>query len=102
MRERLDRGLRLLSCVSLITLFGCVAVQAQESQAGAGEKVKPPYNIIFVIVDQRAYKLPAASDYDLPGFDAIARHGVSFNNHYISTAMCSPSRASFYTGQPPR
>lgn len=103
MRKRLDRLTRSLSCASLIAFFGCAAVQAQESQpAGAGERAKPPYNIIFVIVDQTAHKIPAASDYDRPGLEAIARHGVSFNNHYISSAMCTPSRASFYTGQPPQ
>jgi arylsulfatase A-like enzyme len=30
------------------------------------------------------------------------RHGVTFRNHYIAAAMCSPSRASFLTGQPPQ
>jgi arylsulfatase len=57
---------------------------------------------VFVIVDQRTYRLLAGPGYALPGIDAIARHGVTFQNHYISSAMCSPSRASFLTGQPPQ
>jgi arylsulfatase len=44
----------------------------------------------------------AGSDYSLPALDTIARHGVTFRNHYIAAAMCSPSRASFLTGQPPQ
>jgi hypothetical protein len=63
---------------------------------------KPPYNIVFLIVDQRTYRLLAGTDYSLPALDSIARHGVTFQNHYISSAMCTPSRASFLTGQPPQ
>jgi arylsulfatase len=63
---------------------------------------KPPYNIIFIIVDQRTYGLFAGPDYFLPAFDAIARHGVTFRNHYIASAMCSASRASFLTGLTPQ
>ena len=63
---------------------------------------KPPYNIVFIIVDQRTYRLLAGPDYSLPGIDAIARHGVRFENHYIASAMCTPSRATFLTGRPPQ
>ena len=34
--------------------------------------------------------------------DAIASHGVRFQNHYVATAMCSPSLATFLTGQLPQ
>lgn len=61
-----------------------------------------PYNIIFVIVDQRAYDLRTNGDYTLPALDAIASHGVTFRNHYIASAMCTASRAAFLTGQPPQ
>ena len=53
-RKFLDYGLRLLTAVSLMMIFGCAASQAQEGQpvrTDAGDK--PPYNIIFLIVDQR-------------------------------------------------
>jgi arylsulfatase len=103
-------GLRLLAVVSLLIIFAHTIPQAQaytprETQEGqpvltaAG---KPAYNIIFVISDQRAYRLFAGKDYSLPALDAIARHGVTFRNHYIASAMCSPSRAAFLSGQPPQ
>jgi len=105
----LDAGLRL-AVASLLMIFGYTIPQAQaytprETQEGqpvltaAG---KPAYNIIFVISDQRTYRLFAGNDYSLPAIDAIARHGVTFRNHYIASAMCSPSRAAFLTGQPPQ
>jgi arylsulfatase A-like enzyme len=55
-----------------------------------------------VISDQKTYRLFAGDDYSLPGIDTIARHGVTFRDHYIASAMCSPSQAAFLTGQPPQ
>ena len=102
-RKLYDYGSRLLASVGLIVTFGCADLKAQEGRPVRTEAGgKPPYNVVFLIVDQRTYRLSAGPDYSLPGSDAIARHGVTFQNHYISSAMCSPSRASFLTGQPPQ
>jgi len=98
----LDHSLRSLAVASLMTIFGNTFAQVQQGQPVGTEAVKPPYNIIFVISDQRTYRLFAGDDYSLPGIDAIARHGVTFRNHYIASAMCSPSRAAFLSGQPPQ
>jgi len=94
---------RLLLAFALTPLAAAIAYAQQTTGAsGSGASDKPPYNIVFLIVDQRTYRLLAGADYSLPALDAIARHGVTFRNHYISSAMCSPSRASFLTGQPPQ
>ena len=103
-QKLLDHGLRLLAGVSLIPMitFGSAMTQAQERQPLGTDAAKPPYNIIFVISDQRADRLFAGADYSLGAFDTIARHGVSFRIDYIASAMCTPSRAAFLTGQPPQ
>ena len=102
-RKLYDYGSRLLASIGLIVIFGCADLKAQEGRPVSTEAGgKPPYNVVFLIVDQRTYRLSAGPDYALPGSDAIARHGVTFQNHYISSAMCTPSRASFLTGQPPQ
>lgn len=62
---------------------------------------KPPYNLVFIILDQRVDRLLAAAGYSLPAMEALARRGVTFQKHYISSAMCTASRASFLTGQTP-
>ena len=99
----LEHGLRLLWVATLMMGFGCPGLHAEEGQpARVGGVNAPPYNIVFVIVDQQAYRLLAGADYALPGIDAIARHGVTFQNHYIASAMCTASRAAFLTGQPPQ
>jgi arylsulfatase A-like enzyme len=103
MRQRLGfQVLRLVAAVSLVMIFGCGITRAQDRPGSPSAGNKPLYNIVFVISDQRSYQLFAGGDYALPAFDAIARHGVSFNNHYIASAMCSPSRAAFLAGQPPQ
>jgi arylsulfatase len=63
---------------------------------------KPPYNVVFIIVDQRVDRLLEAAGYALPALDALAKRGVTFERHYITSAMCSASRASFLTGQMPQ
>ena len=62
----------------------------------------PPYNIVFIIVDQQTHHLLGGPDYKLPGTGTIARNGVTFENHYTASAQCSPSRATFLTGRPPQ
>ena len=102
-QKLLYHRLRLRACVSLMIIFGCATAQAQEGRpVRTNASGKPPYNIIFVISDQRTYRLFAGADYSLPAIDTIARRGVTFRNHYIASAMCSPSRASFLTGRPPQ
>ena len=36
---------------------------------------------------------------ETPNLDALARSGVHFRNAFVTTALCSPSRASILTGQ---
>jgi len=93
----------MLTGLSLILNLGYAAAQTPERQmARTGVIGRPPYNIVFIIVDQRTYQLLAGSDYSLQALDAIASHGVKFQNHYIASAMCTPSRATFLTGRSPQ
>ena len=101
-RKLSENAVRLLAGTCLLAWVGCTLARAQEQRPAGTAAGKPPYNILFVISDQRSHRLFAGGDYSLPAIDAIANRGVSFNNHYIASAMCSPSRASFLTGQPPQ
>jgi arylsulfatase A-like enzyme len=73
------------------------------SQApGTPRRPNQPLNIILVIRDQTRFDLPAAAGYSMPALDRLAQQGISFRNHYIASAMCTPSRAAFFSGHPPQ
>jgi N-acetylglucosamine-6-sulfatase len=58
-------------------------------------------NVIFVLTDdQRWDQLGCAGHPFLktPHLDRLAREGVRFANAFITTSLCSPSRASFLSG----
>lgn len=59
-------------------------------------------NIVFAIADDWGW--PHAGAYgdkvvNTPTFDRIAKEGVLFNNAYISSPSCTPSRGAIITGQ---
>src|SRR5262249_25706320 len=54
------------------------AQSAPNAPVPSGAKGKPPYNIVFIIVDQRVEKLLAGADYSLPAMNALAARGVTF------------------------
>jgi hypothetical protein len=52
--------------LALIPLATAIAYAQQATGAsGLGASDKPPYNIVFLIVDQRTYRLLAGADYSL-------------------------------------
>ncbi len=61
-----------------------------------------PLNVILVIRDQTRFDLPVAAGYNMPALDRLAQQGISFRNHYVASAMCTPSRAAFFSGHPPQ
>jgi len=92
----------MLTSIIMLVSLGVALAQAPQRPLRADARGKPPYNIIFLIVDQMSYRLFANANYSLPALATIARRGVTFRNEYIASAMCSPSRAAFLTGQPPQ
>lgn len=91
------KKLRTLSKWILLSFFaaGC-AVQATED-----EQVKKP-NIVFLFSDdQTASDLGAYGNkvIQTPNLDRLAEEGVLFKRAYVTTAQCSPSRASILTGR---
>ena len=59
-------------------------------------------NILFIMCDQmRADHMSCAGHPHLqtPTLDALARRGVLFPNAFVQSAVCGPSRMSYYTGR---
>src|SRR5262245_33794529 len=102
-RMRLRSICFALGVVALWTLaLACAAPHARAQSPAAGSAAKPPYNIIFIISDQEADRLLATGDYELPARAELRRRGFDFRNHYTAAAMCTPSRAAFFSGTPPQ
>ena len=70
------------------------------SLATAPDSARP--NIVVVLVDDLRWDAIAVTGHpfvDTPNIDRLAREGVVFRNAFVTTPLCSPSRASFLTGR---
>jgi len=59
-------------------------------------------NVVFILIDDLRYDLVHCTGNPIaktPNIDRIARDGVIFANAFVTNSLCSPSRASFLTGQ---
>jgi arylsulfatase A len=73
-------------------LLAAFSLQAQQP-------VKP--NIIFILADDLGYGETACygqQKIETPNIDSLAAKGLKFTQFYSGTAVCAPSRASFFTG----
>ncbi|HXG55650.1 MAG TPA: sulfatase [Vicinamibacterales bacterium] len=62
----------------------------------------PARNVIFVLVDDLRFDAMGFMKHpwlETPNLDALAQSGVHFRHAFVTTALCSPSRASILTGQ---
>ncbi len=60
------------------------------------------YNIISIVTDDQALWSIAAygnREVQTPNMDRLAREGVKFNNAFVTTPVCSPSRVALFTGK---
>ena len=61
-----------------------------------------PRNIVFILSDDHRYDaigfIKAQSFLQTPNLDRLATEGVYFKNAFVTTSLCSPSRASILTG----
>ena len=69
-------------------------------QSATGQTRRP--NIIFIITDDQRWDSLGLTGHPFaktPHLDRLAREGAVFRNFFTTTPLCSPSRASFLTGQ---
>ncbi|MFC3196125.1 sulfatase [Parapedobacter deserti] len=62
-----------------------------------------PYNVVYILSDDHRYDFMGFLDkvphLETPHMDRMAREGAHLQNAFVSTSLCSPSRASILTGQ---
>ena len=67
----------------------------------AGAQTKRP-NTLFILIDDLRYDALGCLGHPwlkTPNIDRIAKEGAIFRNAFVTTPLCSPSRASFLTGR---
>ena len=82
-------------------LAGAMAFLRGAFPGGAfGQGQRP--NIIFILSDDHRWDYMSCMDHPFlqtPSMDRLANEGVLFSNAFVTTSLCSPSRASFITGR---
>lgn len=97
------------SLVSVLVWVWAVPATALQPDSGASTTPNPP-NFIFILTDdQRWDALGCVQDeqgsearfpwFETPNMDRLAAEGARFRNAFVVHSLCSPSRASFLSGQ---
>jgi N-acetylglucosamine-6-sulfatase len=86
----------LLRLAMLVLLFASAVAQGQSPDT--------PRNVILILSDDHRYDFlgfmeSAPSWLETPALDRMAADGVHLANTFVTTSLCSPSRASILTGQ---
>lgn len=89
---------RVLLVAMIAVLLAASANGPATPAAGEPAVTKRP-NIIFVLIDDLRWDEMDYPFVKFPHLQRIAREGVRFRNAFVTTPLCSPSRASFLTGQ---
>jgi len=97
----------LLFCLFTLLFTSCDTSIPEDSKESklklpkiAGAK---PMNVVFILSDDHRYDfmgfLNKPAFLETPNMDRMASQGIHFPNASVTTALCSPSRASIVTGQ---
>ena len=84
--------------LSLLLVFPLGLINQRPSAAANDSRP----NIVFILIDDLRWDELGCAGHPFiktPNIDRIAREGAMFRNAFMTTPLCSPSRASFLTGQ---
>ena len=98
----LRMNMKLTNIMSLKWVSFLMIVTSFFSFTCVGQNSSDLPNIIFIITDDQQIGLTSIEGTPVsktPNIDRIAKEGATFEKFFVSTPLCSPSRASFLTGQ---
>ena len=84
-------------------LGSCAATASAYAADPKRPAAKP--NILIILADDLASWMVGCygnKEIKTPNIDRLAEGGLRFNNAFVATPICSPSRATFFTGRLPR
>lgn len=86
--------MKIIALVTLITITPCIAAVSEDAPT------KP--NVVIIIADDLGYGetgMQGNRQIPTPGIDALAASGVRCTCGYVTSSLCSPSRAGIMTGK---
>jgi len=88
----------------VIALVACLITLKETS--GQAKPTPPRYpNILFLMADEYRHDALGVAGHKIvktPNLDRLARQGVRFTQAYTASPVCSPSRATLFTGRYPQ
>lgn len=102
------KSVSLVRVFSWIIIFNLSLQGANARKIGPGEgnaaakKQKP--NIVLIVADDLGYgdlSVYGATKISTPTLDKLASEGMKFDNAYVTSSLCTPSRYSILTGRYP-
>jgi N-acetylglucosamine-6-sulfatase len=102
--QKLSGSLVFLVLFQTLCLFSQTKSVQQKGGALALEKIPnvKPRNIVFILTDDHRFDalsfLDTNSFVQTPNLDELAKDGAYMPNAFVTTSLCSPSRASILTG----
>ncbi|MCO8122901.1 sulfatase-like hydrolase/transferase [Stieleria sp. TO1_6] len=103
-RRSFRRQLRTVGCSRSVWALAGLLMQLWCVSAVLAETATPP-NIVLILADDMGYgDLGCMGSQTLrtPHLDALAKSGVLCRQAYVTSSVCSPSRAGLLTGRDPR
>ena len=89
----------VFTAVALV-LSAATFISVAAKSVDAAENERP--NILFILSDDHRWDFLGSAGHpyvQTPSLDRLAGEGIRFENAFVTTSLCSPSRASFLTGQ---
>ena len=86
----------------IVLWVGLALVLRITGPAFPAERSAPRPNIVFILTDDQRVGLTSLEGHPVsrtPNIDRIGREGTWFRNFFVTTPLCSPSRASFLSGR---
>lgn len=97
----LARILVFVVSLALATTASADVIPVPESIVPEKIEGATPRNVVFILSDDHRYDAMSFMGHPFaktPHMDAMARNGAHLKNAFVTTSLCSPSRASILTG----